>query len=186
MLDFPRWKIISLHLLLALGVRLALPSVLPSSLSQYWPSFLPEEKINLVLDLAGGSHILLEADPSEIAEQRLDTMADSVRADLRRADPRIATSEIRRTNGRIVFTVDEMGQVDAAREVLNKLTSGAGLTGQRDWNIQIVDDRRFILSPTDAGPEIAADNAMETATDVIRRRIDEVGTRHIGQPTVGT
>lgn len=181
MLDFPRWKIISLHLFLALGVLLALPSLMPASWHQNWPEFLPDETINLGLDLAGGSHILLEADPSQIAETRLDSMIDTVRAEFRRSDPRIDISEIRRNNGRISFTVDELSEVDAAREIVNTLTTGAGFTGQRDWRIEILDERRFVLTPTEAGLEIATENAMETATDVIRRRIDEVGTR---EPTI--
>jgi preprotein translocase subunit SecD len=41
-----------------------------------WPSALPSPMINLGLDLAGGSHILLEADPSQVRQQRLEAMDD--------------------------------------------------------------------------------------------------------------
>ncbi len=180
MLDFPRWRIISLSLLLFVGVLLSIPSLL-GSYHKYWPSFLPDQTINLGLDLAGGSHILLEADPADVAAQRLETMEESVRAALRRAEPRINIGDISRRGGAISFTVRDASQVDAAREELLPLTSGAGLTGQRDWNIEITDGTRFTLRPTEAGTATAVDNAMETATDVIRRRIDELGTR---EPTI--
>lgn len=180
MLDFPRWRIISLSLLLFVGVLLSIPSLL-GSYHKYWPSFLPDQTINLGLDLAGGSHILLEADPADVAAQRLETMEESVRAALRRAEPRITIGDISRRGGAIGFTVRDSSQVDAAREELLPLTSGAGLTGQRDWNIEITDGTRFTLRPTEAGTATAIDNAMETATDVIRRRIDELGTR---EPTI--
>ncbi len=181
MLDFPRWKVISWHLLLGLAVLLALPSVLPASVMKHWPAFLPSETINLGLDLSGGSHILLEADQSQVSEQRLETMADAVRAEMRRTEPRVRISEISQRKGSLSFVVDDAAQVDEAREAVNKLTSGAGLTGQRDWNINIVDGNRFVLTPTAAGLDLAVDSAMDSATDVIRRRIDEVGTR---EPTI--
>ena len=70
MLDFPRWKVISISLLLAFGVLMALPSLFFGENHRYWPTFLPDETINLGLDLSGGSHILLEADPAEVADHR--------------------------------------------------------------------------------------------------------------------
>ena len=181
MLDFPRWKIISLHLLLVLAVVFALPSVLPASAMQYWPSFIPKESVNLGLDLSGGSHILLEADPSQVGEIRVEKMADSVRTAMRRAERRIKIGDISTRGQTLSFVVEDVAQVDEAREEVNKLTSGAGLTGQRDWNIQIVDDKRFILTPTKEGLDIAVDTAMDSATDVIRRRIDGAGTK---EPTI--
>ena len=181
MLEFPRWKVISISLLLAFGVLMSLPSLLPAQARQYWPSFLPEETINLGLDLSGGSHILLEADPSEVASTRLETMEESVRAAMRRSEPRVAIGDISRRDGRLSFMVRDSQQVDAAREAVLPLTTGAGLTGQRDWNIEVRDDTRFVLTPTDAGLDTAVENAMDTATDVIRRRIDELGTR---EPTI--
>lgn len=180
MLDFPRWKVISISLILAFGVMLSLPSLFMGAEGK-WPSFLPNETVNLGLDLSGGSHILLEANPAEVATTRLQTMEESVRAGMRRADPRINIGDISRKDGVLSFMVRDSTQVDAAREVLVPLTTGAGLTGQRDWNIEVRDETRFVLTPTDAGLETAVDNAMDAATDVIRRRIDEMGTR---EPTI--
>ncbi len=181
MLDFPRWKVISISLLLAFGVLMSLPSLFFGESHKYWPAFLPDETINLGLDLSGGSHILLEAEPADVAETRLQTMEESVRAEMRRANPRINIGDISRRDGVLSFMVRDSTQVDAARDVLEPLTTGAGLTGQRDWDIEVRDDTRFVVSPTSAGLENAVDNAMDTATDVIRRRIDEMGTR---EPTI--
>ncbi|QTD55866.1 protein translocase subunit SecD [Parasphingorhabdus cellanae] len=181
MLDFPRWKVISISLLLAFGVLMSLPSLFFGESHKYWPTFLPDETINLGLDLSGGSHILLEADPADVGETRLQTMEESVRAEMRRANPRINIGDISRKDGVLSFMVRDSTQVDSAREALLPLTTGAGLTGQRDWDIEVRDDTRFVVSPTSAGLENAVDNAMDTATDVIRRRIDEMGTR---EPTI--
>ncbi|MEZ5710656.1 MAG: protein translocase subunit SecD [Blastomonas sp.] len=181
MLDFPRWKIISISILLVLGVIYALPSLMPSSVSQAWPSFLPQEKVNLGLDLSGGSHILLEADKDDVRRQRLDNMEESVRVALRNAKPAIRIGEISREGGRLSFMVRNVSEVDAAREAILPLTTGAGLTGQRDWEIEVRDTSRFVLTPTQAGLDVAVDQAMESATEVVRKRIDALGTR---EPTI--
>jgi len=181
MLDFPRWKVLSISLFLFFGVLMSIPSLLGQSYAKYWPSFLPNETINLGLDLSGGSHILLEADPADVAKQRIETMEESVRAAMRRAEPRIRIGDISRKDDVLSFLVRDTAQVDAAREAILPLTSSTNIAGQRDWDIEIRDDSRFVLTPTDDGLDRAVDNAMDTATDVIRRRIDELGTR---EPTI--
>src|SRR5690606_32189020 len=72
-------------------------------------------------------------------------------------------------------------QVDAAREEISALTTGAGMTGQRDWDIRIVDGSRFVLTPTRAGLDQAVSDAMDSAIEVVRKRIDALGTR---EPTI--
>jgi preprotein translocase subunit SecD len=128
--------------------------------------------INLGLDLAGGSHILLEADPSQVRQQRLEAMDESVRNKLKTTDATIRISDISNNNGSLTFLVDDVTKVDAVREAILPLTSGAGLTGQRDWNIQVVDGNRFVLTPTQEGIDQAVSQAMDTAVEVVRKRID--------------
>lgn len=180
MLDFPRWKKIFLWGLTALLVAAALPSI-ASMTGIRWPSALPDPEVNLGLDLAGGSHILLEADPSQVAGQRLEVMEESVRDALRDAEPRIRIGDISTNDDQLSFMIDSPAQVDAARDLLEPLTQGAGLTGQRDWTINFVDEQRVVMAQTDAGIELAVANAMESATEVVRRRIDAMGTR---EPTI--
>jgi hypothetical protein len=129
-------------------------------------------QINLGLDLAGGSHILLEADPSQVRQQRLDAMDRSVRNKLRQADASIRISDISNRDGSLTFLVNDASKVDAVREAILPLTSGAGLTGQRDWNIEVVDGNRFVLTPTQEGIDQAVSQAMDTAVEVVRKRID--------------
>jgi len=180
MLDFPRWKQIWFWFLtLAIGAA-ALPSLFELSNAR-WPSMLPNPVIHLGLDLAGGSHILLEADPSQVTRQRLDTMEESVRAKVRLANPAIRIGDISSKDGKLTFMLDDPTKVDAVRELLLPLTSGAGLTGARDWDIQVVDGSRFVMTPTKEGIDLAVTQAMDTATEVVRKRIDSLGTR---EPTI--
>src|SRR5690606_20480039 len=132
MLDFPPWKRFFLWFLTLAASAAALPSIYSLS-GQRWPDVLPNPTVNLGLDLAGGSHILLEAEPSHVARQRLATMAEAVRAAMRSAEPRIQIGDISSAGGRLSFLPEDPGQVDSARDIIEPMTTGAGLTGQRDW-----------------------------------------------------
>ena len=130
-------------------------------------------------DLAGGSHILLEADASQLEQTRLEALEDGIRGAMRRTDPRIAIDDVSRTGGQLSFTVTDPSQVDAAREALLPLIGNA--TGGRDWNIGVNDGNRIVLSAAGSGTESAMNQAMDTAKDVIDRRINALGTL---EPTI--
>jgi len=178
MLEFPGWKRAWLWFVTLLVAAASLPSLASVSGIQ-WPSFLPSPQVNLGLDLAGGSHILLEADPRQVARQRLETMEESIRAKLRLSEKRIRIGDISSSNGRLSFLLEDPSQVDAAREEILPLVNGTGLT--REWNLQVVDTSRFVLTPTKSGIDGAVSGAMDSATDVVRKRIDALGTR---EPTI--
>jgi len=179
MLDFPRWKVWSFSLIVLVGVLFAIPSMLPPEARAAWPKFLPQSTINLGLDLAGGSHLLLEADAADAAKRRLQTMEDTVTTELRRASPRIEVGDVSTSGGRLTFMVRNPSQVDAAVEKLRELSQGVGLTGQRDWDVAVVDGQRIVMTPTEAGATQALKDAMTVARDVVRRRIDPQGTKEI-------
>jgi preprotein translocase subunit SecD len=176
--DFPRWKVWLISLTIIVGIFFAIPSLLPASARNYWPSWLPNEKISLGLDLAGGSQLLLEADANDAAKQRIQSMEDSVTTELRRS-PRIDVGDISVAGGRLSFMVRDPRQVDAAVERLRALTRPVGLTGSRDWDVQVIDSSRIVLMPTAGGSARALKDAMTVARDVVRRRIDPQGTKEI-------
>jgi preprotein translocase subunit SecD len=181
MLDFPRWKVWATILTVAVTMLLAVPSFLPAPVLASLPSWLPKPTVSLGLDLAGGSYLLLEADTRDVAAARVEQMRESVRGELRRS-PRIEIGDISVQGGRLSFLVRDASKVDAVRErLLPLIGSGVGTTGQRVWDLEVVDTSRFVLTPTQAGLAEAIDTAMGDATEVVRRRIDELGTR---EPTI--
>jgi len=180
MLDFPRWKQVFYWTIAGLAMLASLPSIASFS-NLRWPSVLPRPEVNLGLDLAGGSHILLEADPSQVRRQRLEAMDEDVRQRLKQNAPDVRIGDISTKDGNVSFMVEDPGQIDKAREAVLPLTSGAQLTGKRDWDIQMLDGNRIVLTPTQAGIDQAITQAMDTATEVVRKRIDALGTR---EPTI--
>jgi preprotein translocase subunit SecD len=181
MLDFPSWKIRSIVALLLVLTLLAVPSFVPKNVRDSWPSWMPKPAISLGLDLAGGSYLLLEGDTNEVASARIDQMRDSVRQAMR-TDPRVEIGELSTNGGKLSFLVRDQNNVDRVRERLLPLTgSGVGMTGERDWDIQVVDATRFVLTPTQAGIDQAIERAMGDAVENVRKRIDQLGTR---EPTI--
>ncbi|MGX7953069.1 protein translocase subunit SecD [Tsuneonella sp. HG249] len=178
MLDFPRWKKAWLWLVTAAAALAALPSLF-SLAGIPWPAALPNPIVNLGLDLAGGSHILLEAEGSQIAAQRLENMEETVRTTMRQASPRIRIGDVSTSGGRLSFMLDDVSQLDRARELLLPTINGTGTV--REWDLQVMDGNRFVLTPTTQGLEAAVDSAMTSATEVVRKRIDALGTR---EPTI--
>jgi preprotein translocase subunit SecD len=179
MLDFSRPRVWMLNLLVAAAFLLALPSFLPENIRKAIPASIPQPTINLGLDLAGGSHILLEADVAQLEKDRLETLEDTVRNAMRRTEPRVAIDEVNRTGGKLSFTVTDSVQIDAAREAVLPLI--ANNSGGRDWTLSVTDGNRITLTPAGTGKESALDQAMASAKDVIERRINALGTL---EPTI--
>ncbi|WP_326523530.1 protein translocase subunit SecD [Sphingomonas sp.] len=177
MLDFPRWKVGLVWTAIAFCLLLSIPSMVPEGMRAKWPGWIPQPTVNLGLDLAGGSYILLEADTADVANTRLEAMREIVSVEMRRGNPRVEIGDISTRDGRLTFMVRDSSRVDAARERLLPMTAGAGLTGQRDWDIQVVDTNRFVLTPTRAGIQQAIDTAMNDAREIVGKRIDAMGTR---------
>lgn len=180
MLNFPRWKVWLITLTIAFGVLLAIPSLIaPTQLSNSWPSWLPQYTVNYGLDLAGGSHLLMEADELDAAKQRLASMEETVTTELRRNNPRIDIGDVSSSGGRLAFVVRDLRQVDAAVERLREVIQPVAVTGTRDWDVHVVDEAHIVLTPTPNGTQRTLREAMTEARDVVRRRIDPQGTKEI-------
>jgi preprotein translocase subunit SecD len=181
MLDFPRWKITTILTGIAIMIALSIPSFFPKSARDQWPSWVPKPAINLGLDLAGGSFLLLEADTNDVRKAKLEQMQEEVRSAMRR-DPRIDIGDISVQGGKVSFMLRDATKVDAAREKLLTITgSGVGTTGQREWDVAVVDGSRFVLTPTEAGISQSIETAMNDAREVVEKRINGLGTL---EPTV--
>jgi preprotein translocase subunit SecD len=181
-LGFSPVKIWSVWLTVLVCALLALPNALPPSILAQLPAALSGQ-LPLGLDLRGGSHLMLEAERADVEKARLETLEDTVRSELRAADGgAIAISDLSLAGGRISFTVAETGRVDAAIGIINKVTAPLGLGASRDVEVRRGSlPGQIILIPTAAGISSAVDAAMAQAVEVIRKRIDELGTR---EPTI--
>ncbi|HEY4546464.1 MAG TPA: protein translocase subunit SecD [Pedomonas sp.] len=187
MLDFPRWKIWAIVLTLIAGTIFALPNLFPEAQVARWPSWLPKKQINLGLDLRGGSHLLLAVDTEAVIKQQVETLEDSVRATLRDTRDanggRVGYGNFTTGPNSVSFLVRDASDVDAVVEALRGLSQpiGGSFSGQRDIDVSVRDGTRVTARLTEAGVNERKRLAVEQSIEIVRRRIDEMGTR---EPTI--
>ncbi|MBC7520974.1 MAG: protein translocase subunit SecD [Sandarakinorhabdus sp.] len=183
MLDFPQWKIWTIIGTIVLGFLFAAPNFLTEQQAAQLPSFLPSKQLSLGLDLRGGSHLMLEASTDDVRKTKLESLEETVRSELRQADGgAIQFTDLSTANGQLSLIITDPTRLDAAVETLRKVTRPlSGLSGARDVEVNVVDGNKIVLNETDAGIAASIDNAMAQAVEVIRKRIDELGTR---EPTI--
>lgn len=175
MLDFPNWKIWSIAATLVAGLIFAAPNFVPASA---WPEPLPQGQLNLGLDLRGGSHLMLEATATDVLKAKLDALEDTARTELRIAEGgAIPFTDLSQSPDSVSLTLSNAVDLPRALATLQRVTMPAGgITGTRETEVSN-NGPRITLKATQAGVALAVDSAMAQAVEVIRRRIDELGTR---------
>jgi protein-export membrane protein SecD len=179
MLHFAPWKAALIVGTVLLGLLFALPNFFPTNVVANWPGFVPRQQIVLGLDLQGGSHLLLEVDRAGVVQARLDTISSDVRRYLR--DARIAYTGIGVQNGTVQVRITDPTQVQAAITALAPLTQATGINvfggaSPSEVSITTEADGLLRLRVSDAATEQRVRGAVSQSIEVIRRRIDELGT----------
>ncbi|MFO1113455.1 MAG: protein translocase subunit SecD [Rhodospirillales bacterium] len=176
MLHFARWKVIAILLVCGLATAIAAVNLLSREQAEALPSWLPHRQITLGLDLQGGSSMMLRVDTAAVLRDRLDSMLDTVREELRKA--RIRYQELAVDRNGVAVTIPDAAQLDAAREVLRKIDPDASL--------ELGDGGRFRLVLSDQAIRQRESAAVAQSLEIVRRRIDETGVREPSIQRQGT
>ena len=149
-----------------------------------WPGILPSSIVNLGLDLRGGAHLLAEVRLADVYGARMDGLWPEVR-DALRAE-RAAVGNIRRIGtdpGELRVAISNPEGMDRALEVVRALarpvSSVLGMGGQ-DLEVR-ADGAEIVVGLTEAERQATDERTIQQSLEIIRRRVDEVGTR---EPTI--
>jgi preprotein translocase subunit SecD/SecD/SecF fusion protein len=175
MVQLSRWKVILVVLSVVFGVLFALPNMLTPAQRAALPGFLPSGTLNLGLDLRGGSYLLLEVDTEEMRAKRVTNLVEDARVALR--EDGIATRAIAQQERGALVTLANAAQQDAAFEALQQAAGAPGANGQPERTVQRVGSDRLRFTFTDAVWNSMASQAVDQSIEVVRRRIDSLGTR---------
>lgn len=171
MVYFAKWKIILVLLVCALGVIYAAPNLLSRERVDSWseelPGWLPVRQVNLGLDLRGGSHLLLEVDYRAVITERMESLVDTLRGELRSADIGYTDLGLRGGDGVGLTLTDPAADADRVREIILGL--------DRTFDVQIEDGRVTVRFSQTAVDQLR-DSAINQSIEIVRRRIDELGT----------
>jgi preprotein translocase subunit SecD len=168
---FPTWKIVLILAVAAFGALAAAPNLLSRQAAEALPDWIPHRQISLGLDLQGGSHLLLDVDTGALIRERLESMVEAVRAELRGA--RIRYEQLGIAGKAVQVTIPEPSDRARVEEILRKIEPGAEIEGE--------DGGRITMALSDQAIAERETAAVEQSLEIIRRRIDETGVR---EPTI--
>lgn len=171
MSHFPTWKIVLILAVAAFGALAAAPNLVSRQAAEALPDWIPHRQISLGLDLQGGSHLLLDVDTGALIRERLESMVEAVRAELRGA--RIRYEQLGIAGKAVQVTIPEAADRARVEEILRKIEPGTEIESEGDGRITMGLSDQAIAERETA--------AVEQSLEIIRRRIDETGVR---EPTI--
>ena len=203
MLQFALWKRIVIFGLCVIGFVAALPNAFYTRVEGHndarlaaetgqeltpemrrsldsWPGWLPSALVSLGLDLRGGAHLLAEVRLSDVYADRMDAMWPDVRDALR--EVRAEAGTIRRQDGppgELHVRISRPEGIDAAVDAVSKLARPlVSLTAVGSEDIEVSANEDIVIVTLSEDERLATDDrTMQQSLEIIRRRVDEVGTR---------
>ncbi len=206
MLHIPLWKRVLIFGLVGLGLLYAMPNLFYSRVELHndavatienglptpeleaqasgWPDWLPSTIVNLGLDLRGGAHLLAEVQVEDVYADRMDGYWPEIRDALR--DARDSVGTIRRQNapeGQLRIRISNPEGLQNALEIVRGLARPVvSLTGAGATDIEVAGQGDEIVIQLSEAERAATDSrTIQQSLEIIRRRVDEVGTR---EPTI--
>ena len=207
MLQIDLWKRILIVAMCVIGLFLALPNAFytrvethndalkalsaagqadqtGAAVSTDWPGFLPSALVNLGLDLRGGAHLLAEVQVSDVYASRMQAMWPEVRNALRAERAVIGTIRLQPSEpDHLEVKISQPEGTERAIEVVRSLARpvvSVSSVGETDIVVS-AQDGVLQVQLSEAEKLATDDRTVKQALEIIRRRIDEVGTR---EPTI--
>jgi SecD/SecF fusion protein len=173
------WTRIITFLLLIVGALVALPNALPDTVLKRFPAWLPSSSVNLGLDLQGGSYLLLEVQLDQVMKDKAEAMIGDIRAAFRKA--RIGYTDLGARGDTVTVKVSEAARYDEAKKLVSDLNPSLAASvlsaGTKQYDITEPGEGVLTLQMTDGYKVQAQQQILEQSIEVVRRRIDEMGTR---------
>ncbi len=206
MLQIDLWKRLLIWLTCVTGLVLALPNGFytrvethndavqaielqgenPELLEQVsgWPTWMPSGLVNLGLDLRGGAHLLAEVQVEDVYQARMEATWPEVRDALRPERSSVGTIRLQPSApDEIRVRIGNPDGMARALEVVRELAQPIPtLTGALASDLAVRGEGDMVVVTLSEEERAASDDrTVRQALEIIRRRIDEVGTR---EPTI--
>ncbi len=170
MLYFSKFRIISVILISLFFILIA-----SSNLFKFENNLL-NKKINLGLDLQGGSYLLLEIDNNPVIEQKIQNLSITIRNYFK--DKNIRIKNIKILGQKLSFSVDENFK-QTILDTFNDEESELNPYYPRfkSHQLDITEENNiFFVNYSTQGIVKLKTSSQDQALEIVRRRIDEIGT----------
>ena len=184
MLHFSKTKMFSILAAVLVGLMLALPNAFDEKSLESLPDWMPKSQVNLGLDLQGGVHLQVKIEEKDIIQDRLENLVGDIRGQLRDRDQgQIGYSGISGKDRTVAIRLLKAEDATKVKERLANLlepvsSSNALLGGLGVIEVELNERGPQLLeySLTDEGVEERIRSAVSQSIEVIRNRVDELGT----------
>lgn len=184
MLQFSPLRAAMIILVSLAGILLTLPNLVSKETINALPDWMPKQQIVLGLDLQGGSHLLLQVNREEIVTERVKELRREARSILANDN---AIGHLIETNGTtLTIELTDASQFETAKKALQELdvpisTTLGGIGGVQEVRVGETTDGKLTLDLTDEGITERMSSVVAQSIEVVRNRIDELGTT---EPTI--
>jgi len=168
MLVFENWKKFLVLTISIFAIFFSLPNFLSKELKDNSLSFLKSGEIRLGLDLQGGSYLLLKVESESLQTDRLNSLADELRLAMRNSSPRIGYKNLKVSGTELNFTLINQEDSLIIKDVLDSIDKEFIINIDNYNNVQVILSEEKIKE--------ISDYAILQSIEIIRRRVDEVGT----------
>ncbi|RZI45504.1 protein translocase subunit SecD [Candidatus Finniella inopinata] len=170
MLVIPRWKLWTILGICFFGMVFAMPNLLSPERLQTMPSWL-KNTVNLGLELRGGSYLQLEVDLKEVAKEYLSNLLDETRLNLRKQQigyTNLVVESKGTASPSLTFLLRNPDDAEQATKVLRAIDSGLTVSVENAKVTAILSEQML---------EHRNRSIIEQSIEVVRRRVDESGTK---------
>ena len=176
MLYFSKLKLVIIYFIIAILTFFSLTNLIGTS-----ENYLLSKKVNLGLDLQGGSYLLLEVDSEPIIKQNLQGKLITLRKILK--EKKIKYKNLELKNNNISFILPEKDIENFTNFLLNKENSiNIYYDKYKSYELELSADNNLIkLFYTKFGIIEIEKASLDQSLEIVRKRIDEVGTK---DPTI--
>lgn len=163
MYKLSRSRVMIILAICLVGVFFAAPNVMPNKdkLPQWW------QPVSLGLDLQGGSNLLLEVKLDEVLKERMSSIEDSARQILR--ENKIRYKSLTSGENGVKVMIDNVGSRTKAAGLFRKIDDGIVANDTEDGGL--------IITYSDVALNQLKARVVEQSIEIVRRRIDELGTK---------
>lgn len=187
MLHFSRWKTLFIWGFALLGVLCAAPNLIPEKSLSSYPQFVQDLRLNLGLDLRGGSHLLLKMDKNLLIEKQIKVLRGNVRTALRgkregtKNVGAVRYRDLAAKKDRVEFRPSDPADLEKAYQAVRSLvqplsTTSFGTSPGNNLDVEKTDDGRITVKPTVPAITQKISSSIDSAIEVVRRRVDALGT----------
>src|SRR5262249_14749770 len=147
-----------------------LPAAQQEWLTANMPGWLPNKTVNLGLDLRGGSHLLLEADTKAVLAEHMKSMKSAALNELRKSKILYVFGSLAvKKNGSSFKLQDPAKDGEEAKRIARGLDQNAVTN--------ISDDGTVSVTLNEKGLNDLNTQVIEQSIEIVRRRVDETGTK---------